>query len=145
MGPALLVLGDLPQRNGLNVSLLERLQKHYESCNGGQNIASLSTNYRCHPEILNLVGKLFYNSGIRWNDDEDPPAVHRNFSYPLLFVCSSVDEDVSLSSDCDKNEADIIVHKATEVAMGCPSSWTKPPMSQFFVTSPCEEQVIVSG
>ena len=145
MGPALLVLGDLPKKNGLNVSLLQRLEKQYSLCGGQQSIATLSTNYRCHPEILNLVGKLFYNSSIKWNDYETPPVTHRRFPYPLVFVCSSLDEDVISSSDCTEHEADVIVQKTLEVAKGCPSSWSKQPMSEFFVISPCEEQVFEWG
>ena len=143
MGPALLVRGELAQKNGMCVSLLQRLHEHYGSCGNSQNIVTLTTNYRCHPEILNLVGKLFYNSDLKWNDDEVCPAHHRRFKYPLIFVCSSIDEDVTSPGDSSKSEADIIVQKAIEAAKGCPSGWPKPPMPQFFVISPSEEQVIL--
>ena len=137
----MLVLGDLAKSNGLSVSLLQRLEKLYMLCDGNRNIATLSTNYRCHPLILDLVGGLFYQSSIKWNEDETPPATHRNFPFPLVFVCSSIDEDIGLSSDHDNNEATTVFQKVMEVAKGCPSSWAKYPTSDFFVISPSEEQV----
>lgn len=137
----MLVLGDLARNNGMSISLLQRLEKLYNSCGGTKNIANLSTNYRCHPDILDLVGNLFYEGLIKWNKDEAPPATHRSFPFPLVFVCSSIDEGASSSSDRDENEAMAVYHKVMEVAKGCPSSWAKQPTSDFFVVSPTDEQV----
>ena len=136
-----MVLGDLAKSNGMSISLLQRLEKLYKCCGGDSNIATLSINYRCHPAILELVGNLFYDGKIKWNKEEPPPATHRNFQYPLVFVCSSIEEDVTSSSDRDENEANAIYQKVGEAAKGCPSSWAKHPTSDFFVISPTEEQV----
>ena len=140
----MLVLGDIPQKNGLGISLLQRLQCHYEKLGElaqDDHIVTLSTNYRCHSDILSFVGSLFYDSPLTWTERDQPPILHHQYKFPLAFVCSDTNRDIIRSTDHNENEAKILVEKALEVARGSPSGWPKPPMSSFFIVSPCEEQV----
>ena len=132
----MLVLGDIPQKNGLALSLFQRLQLCYHDL-GIANIATLSANYRCHRDILRLVGGLFYNNTLCWAANEQPPSTHPKYNYPLVFICSDINDT---SGD---NEADIVVRTAISIAKGVPTSWPKPPMPHIFIVSPCEEQVIL--
>lgn len=143
MGPALLVLGDIPQKNGLSLSLLQRLEHDYQKLGAAatKSIATLSTNYRCHSAILELVGGLFYDSKLSWTSSEQLPVTHHRYKYPLVFICSDTNIDVTESSDYNMNEATAIVEAAIKVAKGCPTNWSKPIMPNLFIVSPCEEQV----
>ena len=141
VGPALLVLGDIPQRNGLGVSLLERLYSCYYELGevASNNTATLSANYRCHKAIVDLVGSLFYNSQLSLAEGEHLPT-HRNYKYPLAFICC----DCSRSgNDYNQHEADVIVKKALHIVKSSPLGWGKPTevLQQIFLVSSCEEQV----
>lgn len=140
----MLVLGDIPQKNGLGISLLERLQACYQAignvaCN---HIATLSANFRCHRAIVELVGKLFYDSQLTWAQVEQPPT-HREYEFPLVFVCCDNNRSGTFLDDCNQREADVIVEKALAIARSSPPGWGKPSevLQQFFLVSPCEEQV----
>lgn len=135
------MLGDIAQKNGLGTSLLQRLLEHYGNLGGlaTQSIITLTQNYRCHREILKLVGGLFYNN-LCWAENESPPVTHRDYKFPVVFICSSVDEDQPTTSTYE-NEAEVIVQTVIKVAKGSPAGWPKPIMPHLFVVSPCEEQV----
>lgn len=139
----MLVLGDIAQKNGLGISLLQRLQLHYQNLGTvtTQCTITLSENYRCHSAILELVGGLFYDSQLSWAKNESEPLTHRGYKYPLAFVCSDFDRSPNMSKSSYLNEADTIVEKAIEIAKSCPSGWAKPPMPHLFIVSPNEEQV----
>lgn len=139
------VVGDIPQRNGLAVSLLQRLHLHYHNLGitATNSIATLSANYRCHEDILSLVGGLFYNNALHWAANEQPPSTHPKYKYPLVFICSNVNR-YTTSGDNNPIEAAIIVEKATAIARCFPASWLRPPMQHIFIVTPCEEQVCMS-
>ena len=137
IGPANLVRGKVARANSLNISLLQRLEKQYLSSPNCHIIAKLSSNYRCHPEILNLISDLFYNSSLQWNDEETEPTTHRKYPYPLVFICSGIDE----SAGAQDMEAEIIINKVIELAKQTPSAWNSKPMKNYLITSPCENQV----
>ena len=105
VGPALLVLGDIPQQLGLGVSLLERLLNTH----GGKLanfIAHLFINHRCHQDILELPSKLFYGSSLI--PMSSAVTVH-DAPYPLLFVCSSTADPCPIVEDTSDNEAKLLV------------------------------------
>ena len=88
VGPSLLVLGEEAQDNGLNKSLLERLQNLYKKTPqlSSHCCASLLTNYRCHKEIVQFSSSLFYEQS---QQCQVPDRVaHPAAPFPLLFVCS---------------------------------------------------------
>ena len=105
VGPALLVLGDMPQQLGLGVSLLERLLNVY-----GENLANfithLSINHRCHKDILELPSNLFYGSSLI---PMSPAGTVSDAPYPLLFVCSSTADPCPIVEDTSENEAKLLV------------------------------------
>ena len=145
MGPGLLVLGDIPQKNGLGISLLERLHLCYQEIGdvASTSIATLSANYRCHTEIINLVGKLFYKSQLSWAEGEQLPVTHRDYKYPLAFIVSDCDISGTFLEDYNQIEVDYLVDKALQLVRSSPAGWGKPAevLQQLFLVSPCEEQV----
>lgn len=85
----MLVLGDEAHNSGLKLSLIERLQIEYEKISGPANDYSLtlSTNYRCHKDILAIPHQLFYK-GLKSKPLK--AVLHPKAPYPLIFVCSSL-------------------------------------------------------
>ena len=120
---------------------MQRLLQHYQRLGdiATQNIVTLSRNYRCHSDILDLVGGLFYDCNLSYAEDESPPLLHRDYKYPLVFICSDIGRGVS--PDNYAKEADIIADTVRKVSKGSPSGWPKPLMSNMFIVSPSEEQV----
>ena len=62
------MLGKVPRENGLADSLLVRLRNLYSSLLGAASQAhqsELLINYRCHPAIVRLPSRLFYDSRIQ--------------------------------------------------------------------------------
>ena len=143
VGPAMLVLGDEAQENGLAVSLLERLHTLYGKLGevAGDHCATLVTNYRCHHGILKLAEKLFYDLELKCNVPDS--AAHSAAPYPLLFYCSSIDDKVqSIDSTMNKQEAEITLKLAAEFAKEWPSaSWGPVDLSQMCFMSPTRSQV----
>ena len=126
----------------LNISLLQRLKKLYSSNADCQIMVQLSHNYRCHPDIIKLVSDLFYSSSLTWGE-ESPPATHRKYKFPLVFICTEVDKQAK-SEIKQKEEAKVIKDKVIELAKQIPSCWSNvKPMKNFLITSPCENQVSV--
>ena len=76
--------------------------------------------HRCHQEILNLSAKLFYKTELKIPENE-PQINHPKFPYPLLFVCSSIDEKETIKSTRNDHEAEVILDYAEEVA----ANWSK--------------------
>ena len=85
--------------------------------------ATLVTNYRCHREILALPAKLFYpDSALECKVPET--TTHPSAPYPLLFVCSSLDEKVqSINNVVNKNEAEILLKQVSHFIESWPHSW----------------------
>ena len=94
----MVVLGEEPQRNGLGVSLLQRLHDRYVEIGGiaKQYIASLNVNYRSHAVLLDLPSKLFYESKLI-------PCYrvpyHLEAPYPLMFISSTFENIISENMD----------------------------------------------
>ena len=106
VGPALLVLGDETRESGFKLSLLERLQLEYDKIGGPAKDYSvtLSTNYRCHKDIIAIPRELFYSELKGKARKADP---HPKAPYPLLFVCSNLSSNVCLP----ELEANVLLHQ----------------------------------
>ena len=135
----MLVLGDEAQKNGLAVSLLERLHGLYEKLEAARNHrAVLVTNYRCHPGILELAKKLFYKQPL--NCKIPNSSAHPDAPYPLLFFCSSIDNKAQ--SHTNKQEAEIALKLVATFAKRWPSEhWGRQDLSQICFMSPTRSQV----
>jgi superfamily I DNA and/or RNA helicase/exoribonuclease R len=92
VGPALLVLGEEARENGLKVSLLERLKTLYQSI--GENTKShqayLVHNFRSHKLILEFASQMFYKSTVKPSHVTPHIQSHHDFSFPIVFVCTSI-------------------------------------------------------
>ena len=143
VGPGLLVFGKLPSTSSLAVSLLERLHEHYKYFGeeASPYIHTLTTNFRSRREILELTGELFYDTKLRVSHDQEPPA-HSKYSYPLVFVCSSVDDpEKEIVDNTNKEEAEIVIDTLASII----ESWTEKHWggSSLCVMSPSRAQVLV--
>ena len=119
------MLGDEARKNGLKYSLLERLQCVYEKLShvSSDHCVTLITNYRCHQEILALPAKLFYPD-CALECKVPATATHPSARYPLLFVCSSLDEEAqSTNSVKNENEARILLKQVAYFIKNWPHSW----------------------
>ncbi len=87
---------------------MERLYAAYEKLsNRGKSFhAELSTNYRCHNGILMLPSYLFYESTLL---SRSRVQTHPDYHYPLVFVCSSLDETNIARGGTDMDEADCVL------------------------------------
>ena len=139
----MLVLGQEAQEHGLALSLLERLQHHYANSGAPAAVcytSSLSTNYRSHRAILELVEELFYKIPMTCTVPEG--STHPGIPYPLLFVCSSIDMAVSSVSQAhNEGEALITLQQVVKLL----SSWSvggpKQPQEEVCIVSPHRSQV----
>ena len=123
VGPRLLVLGNEARANGLDVSMLQRINRFYNRKVLVSNTPSVTLlkNYRCHSEILELSSALFYNSQLSCARASES---HPLAPYPLLFVCSSFDDTVqSCGESSDANEASIVLQQATKFLHKWPEQW----------------------
>lgn len=88
--------------------MLERLLKAYTDADGcnADYIAHLSTNYRCHKDILDLPSQVFYDSSlISMSTATTVP----DAPYPLLFLCSSIADPHPIKEDTNEYEAMLLV------------------------------------
>ena len=102
------MLGEEARDSGFKLSLLERLQMEYKKIGGRANEYSitLSTNHRCHKEILAIPHQLFYK-GLKSKAYKAIP--HPQAPYPLLFVCSNLTSDVH--SSVSDQEAQLLLEQ----------------------------------
>lgn len=137
----MLVLGDEAQKNGLALSLLERLHGLYNELRvaARNHCVNLVTNYRCHPGILELAEKLFYKLPL--NCKIPKRSAHPDAPYPLLFFCSSID-DKAQSNTTNKQEAEIALKLVAKFAKQWPTErWGRQDLSQICFMSPTRSQV----
>ena len=121
----MLVLGDEARKHGLATSLLERLLYTYKESTMPPNFANkmislLKCCHRCHEDILGLSARLFYKANLTIPENE-PSLPHPKFPHPLLFVCSSINEDAKAKSTNNEDEAKIVLEYAELVA----ANWSK--------------------
>ena len=141
----MLVLGSKARDNGLDKSLLERLLLHYGTMDHVtvNHRVTLVTNYRCHPDILELSGNLFYETPLKPPADKAPPLLHPDYSTAFVFVCSSVSEAVAdTNRNTNKDEAIIILKKLKELNDHWPyNEWKDRDLHNACIMSPSRSQV----
>ena len=144
----MLVLGKEARENGLAVSLLERLQNHYQRLGGvaQQYCVTLVTNFRCHSGILRLSAQLFYKSPLQcWNQLKADASAHPDSPFPLQFVCSSVSETTQIVSATNEDEARIVLELACKYAANWPvEGWGPKDLTQTCFITPTRSQVSIS-
>ena len=142
----MLVLGSKARDNGLDKSLLERLLLHYQGMLGdvaSNHHVTLVTNYRCHPDILELSGNLFYETPLKPPDDKSPPMLHPEYSTSFAFVCSSYSERVEETNrNTNEEEAIVILEKLRELSENWPyKQWGDRDLFNACIMSPSRSQV----
>jgi hypothetical protein len=112
VGPSLLVLGDEARKHGLKTSLLERLKDRYSAIGERTRYlqANLMENYRCHKDIISFASQMFYMSCVKPSALTSSIKIPYGFSYPMVFVCTSI-EQKQFCTDCTSEaEADILMN-----------------------------------
>ena len=119
----MLVLGEEARRNGLCTSLLERLHDSFSEDQKRSCVFSLLQNYRSHSGLLMLPSALFYKSTLQCNVPD--AKAHPLAPFPLVFVCSSIDDTNAANAiGTDENEADILVKMVEKyVYNSWPEEW----------------------
>ena len=138
----MLVLGEEAQEGKLGTSLLERLHTHYYS--KGEvamcHRATLLTNYRNHNLILTLPSLLIYGNII---ESRAKRRLHPRTHFPLLFVCSSVDEN-SQATEEDKypQEAEIVLQQVKRYTIPWPEKeWGPQDVNEICIMTTARNQV----
>ncbi len=139
----MLVFGEVPLSCGLAISLLERLYSVYKRLRQEAYISTLVTNYRSHPSIFELPSALFYDTPLIAPCDRPPPSLHPSYPYPLVFLCSSLDQAVTQVDDnVNIEEADILLDEVNKFAKGWPNAgWGPMDLSQACIMSASKPQV----
>ncbi len=139
----MLVFGEVPSSCGLATSLLERLHSLYKRLRQEFYISTLITNYRSHPDIFELPSSLFYDTPLISQSDGDTPSLHPLYPYPLVFVCSNIDQAVmQVDDNVNDAEAGILLDEVNKFAKSWPTaSWGLQDMSQTCIMSPSRSQV----
>lgn len=110
VGPALLVLGEVPREYGLKASLLERLKAHYRQIGKGNRLqAFLMKNFRCHQHILRFASEMFYKSLVTPSQVTLSGQSHPNYPFPLVFVCTSKEVVNQYDKAVNRDEAGILM------------------------------------
>ena len=87
--------------------------------------ASLLTNYRCHSSILSFTSSLFYQHTLLSRSSSE---THPLAPYPLVFTCTSIDDNIKNLPDEDLHEARVLVDKMFSFISKWPQS--KPKQSK---------------
>jgi hypothetical protein len=101
-------------------------------------LLTLSTNYRCHEDILAIPHQLFY-LGLKSKARQASP--HPKAAYPLLFVCSNVTSNVCSS----EIEARILLEQVSMFIQHWPkndSSWGNFDPKKIAVVASTRPQVL---
>ena len=131
-----MVLGEETRKSGFKLSLLERLQIEYEKCGAAAKdyLITLSTNYRCHKDILAIPHQLFY-SGLKCKAKKADP--HPNAPYPVLFVCSNL----TTNTCSPKIEAQVLLGQVNKFVQNWPRSWGDRKLKEIAVLTSTRPQV----
>ena len=134
------MFGKEAQSYGLGTSIMERLYTAYDKFREDSRSlhSELSTNYRCHQGILMLPSHLFYDSTLLCRSKT--PA-HPNASYPLVFVCSSLDKTNTERAGIDNVEANCLVKLVDKYVSVWPSRWGEKDLETICIMSPSASQV----
>ena len=142
------MIGNDPLKYGLGQSLLERLCSMYGShpstADTEKCCATLVENYHCHPSLLSLVSYLFYQSTLTTNMVAQKQALvlHPNTTYPLYFVCSSLDDSiVEVVDSTNHQEALLLVQAAAKYVKDWPPEWGRKNLSSVCIVATTANQV----
>ena len=137
------MLGDQPRKEGFSISLLERLENEYNNfgISADSYIARLETNFRCHPDILYLAEKPFYNCSLK--SVVPPESTHPDAPFPLVFICSDITDPRPSDNPINELEAKIVVEQLKKFGSGWPQDYwgAKLDPSQICLMSPSRTQV----
>ena len=104
--------------------------------------ASLLTNYRCHKEIVHFSSNLFYEESLQCQVPDR--VTHPAAPFPLLFVCSSVDENVQLINDNkNEHEARIVLEQVAKFVRNWPVEWDEKDLNKMCIVTNTRSQVSV--
>jgi len=116
------VYNKVARENGLGTSLVERLFTHYKMFKKAttSHVATLLTNYRCHPSILMLASSLFYECTLL---SRSMSRTYPRAPFPIVFTCTSIsknlEEFINLSAE-NEREAELLVMKLLEFVKDWP-------------------------
>ena len=112
----MLVLGEEARENGLKVSLLERLNTLYKSIGGNtkSHQADLVHNFRSHELILEFASQMFYKSTVKPSHVTPHIPCHRDFPFPIVFVCTSVKKIGNYDQPVNVEEAKNLMNMLTQ-------------------------------
>jgi len=133
-------LGEKAQKHGLAKSLLERLHDIYEEAKLPINTYSVTllTNYRCHNGILMLPSSLFYQSTLQCRVPDNKS--HPDATFPLVFVCSSIEEHERSVHGINKEEIEVLLKEVLKYFKEWPRNWDEED-NRVCITSPSANQV----
>lgn len=122
IGPQVVVLSDAARSNGLGTSVIERLHVHYKAHKKPlkSHETTLLTNYRSHPSILMLASSLLYECTLLSRSHSE---AHPKAPFPLVFLCTSLQEPTHSQLVKDEAEAELIIVKMLEFI----KSWPRDP------------------
>ena len=129
----------------MGTSLLERLHTYYNSFEmksvAGNYLANLLTNYRCHSGILMLPSSLFYGSTLQYRSEQQS---HPLASFPLQFICSSLNSIYCNLRSKDEIEADILLEQVDKYVSSWPHHlWGKRELESICIITPSADQVFL--
>jgi len=116
----------MARENGLGDSILERLFTHYKTLKKAttSHVATLLTNYRCHPSILMLASSLFYECTLL---SRSTSRTHPKAPFPLVFTCTSLSQDGFSNLPAEnEREATMLVRKMLEFVRDWPIQPNQP-------------------
>ncbi len=97
----------MPQKCGLAVSLVERLYGLFQRRPDAERyLFPLINNYRCVPEILDIVSTCYYGSSLLSSLPSSSDHKHS-----VEFVCSSLDQNIDCSQGRNEAEATAVVNE----------------------------------
>ena len=97
-------------------------------------LVTLSTNYRCHKDILAIPHQLFY-TGLKCKAKKADP--HPKAPYPVLFVCSNLTTNIC-SPDI---EAEVLLDQVNIFVQDWPTSWGDHKLEEIAVVTSTHPQV----
>lgn len=116
----MLVLGEKARSNGLDISLFERLYFLYNEAKVPRSV-KLINNYRCHQMIMMLPSSLYYQSTLQCRVPDD--TAHNLAPFPLIFVCSDIEQSIKKTSGINEIEADVLLKEVQKYFAKWPRHW----------------------
>lgn len=101
---------------------------------------TLLTNYRCHSGILMLPSSLYYESTLQCRVSNS--IAHPMAPFPLVFVCSDIDESIKRTSGVNEQEAGVLIEEVKKYFKEWPRHWSEEEESkEICIMSPSAAQV----